>query len=156
MPVIYPFNTFRAGEVTQKSDTELASEFTTTDVDQIYTQGGLCMWGNQPPDRGSKVWLEVTVDIFFGPLLYNISVNINSVTVTTLCYSNNIIKYNSIEREYKDYFEKKKALHLSTSAQSTGHPCLMYLIRFMTIYDCFYIVKTYCTFQFSFQPLQGP
>lgn len=58
-----------------------------------------------------------------------------------LCYS--IIKYNSTEREYKDYFIK--ALHLSTLAQSTGHPCLMYLIRFMTMYDCFCTVKTNCT-----------
>lgn len=97
------------------------------------------------------------VDIFFCPLLYNIYVNINSVTVTMLCYSDNIIKKNNnnIEREYKDYF-KKKALHLSTLAQSTGHSCLMYLIRFMTIYDCFYIVRTYCTLQFSFEPLQRP
>lgn len=91
---------------------------------------------------------------FFCPLLYNISVNIDSVTATMLCYSNNIIKYNSIEREYKDNFIK--ALHLSTLAQSTGHSCRVYLIRFMTIYDCFYIVKTYCTLQFSFEPLQGP
>lgn len=112
-------------------------------------QGGLCMWGVQPPDR-DKEWLEEMVDIFC-PLLYNISVNINSVTATMLCYSNNIIKYNSIEREYKDYF--KKALHSSTLAQSTGHSCLMYPIRFMTIYDCFYNVKTYCTLQFSFEPL---
>ena len=63
----------------------------------------------------------------------------NSVTVTTLCYSNNIIKYNSKEKEYKDYF--KKALYLSTSAQSTGPPCLVYLIRFMTMYDCFILSK---------------
>lgn len=73
-------------------------------------------------------------------MLYSISVNINSVTVTMLRYSDNIIKYNSIEREYKDYFIK--ALHLSTLAQKTGHPCLMYLIRLITLYDCFYIVKT--------------
>lgn len=58
------------------------------------------------------------VDVLFCPLLYSISVNINSVTVTMLCYSNNIIKYNSIEREYKDYFIE--ALHSSTLAQSTG------------------------------------
>lgn len=52
------------------------------------------------------------VDIFFCPLLYNIYVNINSVTVTMLCYSDNIIKKNNnnIEREYKDYFKKKPSI----------------------------------------------
>lgn len=88
----------------------------------------------------------------FRPWLYSVSVNINSVTVTMLCYS--IIKYNSTERENKDYFIK--ALCLSTLAQSTEHPCVMYLIRIMTIYDCFCIVKTNCTLQFSFEPLQRP
>lgn len=32
----------------------------------------------------------------------------------------------------------------------------MYLIRFMTMYDCFYFVKTFCTLWFSFEPPQGP
>lgn len=150
MPVIDPFNMFRPGvklwDIKQKNDTELLSEFKTIHV-EIYsfivllaaTPSGVRMWESWPPDRDNR-WLKVMVDIYC-LLLYNISVNMNTVTVTLLCYSNNIIKYNSIEREYKDYF--KKALHLSTLAQSTGHSCLMYLIRIMTIYDCFYIVKVY-------------
>ena len=77
---------------------------------EVWAFEEVCACGDFSHQTENKEWLVVIPVDPFCPLLYNTCVNINSVTVTTLCYGNNIIKYKSIEREYKDYFKKKPSV----------------------------------------------
>lgn len=86
-------------------------------------RGGLCMWGGKrPPDKRQRTTWRKWWIFYFCPLLYSKSVNINSATVTIL-WNITVLKGNTKTTSWN-------ALYLSTLAQSTGHPCLMYRIRF--------------------------
>lgn len=116
VPVIYPFNMFKAGCYPEEwhsirfriQDRTRSNPNVSSPPWGLSSEECLCMWGFQPPD-GNKEWLVVTVDLFC-PLLYNTCVNINSVTVTTLCYSNNMIKPSKYWKGIQRLLQKKPSI----------------------------------------------